>query len=162
MISQFHYNDLQNGFAASYIVNFNSGKPTDEQKAEIENNFYNKFCGPMNSSRPMLSFNNTKEHETTITKIESTDFDKKYESLINYVNQDIFTAFRCSPILFGVDQEKTGFNANEYMETFKIFNKTMIEPRQKIISETFDKIFEVENCIQIKPFAINFEKNLDE
>ena len=157
MISQLHYNDLNNGFNASYIVNFNNGKPTDEQKSEIEHNFYNKFCGPLNTSRPLLSFNNNKTQETTITKIESNDFDKKYDTLVEYTRQDIFTAFRCSPILFGIEQENIGFNNQEYNEAYQLWYRTFIQPRQQIIKDMFDKIFNVENCIDIEKFNLSLD-----
>ena len=159
LINNYHLNNIVNGFNSSYIINFNSGKPTDEQKAEIERNFYNKFLGPNNASRPMLSFNNSKVQETTVTKIDKDDLDQKYTSLVDHSKQDIFTSFRCSPILFGIDQEKTGFNANEYKETFKLFNKTFIQPKQDIIIKSLNKIFGTDNTIEIKPFNIVFEED---
>lgn len=157
MVSDYHLNNITNGFNSSFIVNFNSGKPTDEQKEEIERNFYNKFLGPKNASRPMLSFNNSKVQETTVTKIEKNNIDQQYTSLIDHSKQDIFTSFRCSPILFGIDQEKTGFSKNEYIEAFKLFNKTFVLPRQKIIINSLNKIFDVDNSIEIKPFTIVFD-----
>lgn len=156
MISDYHYNNIEHGFNSSYIVNFNGGKPTDEQKAEIERNFYTKFTGPNNGGRPMLSFNNGKIQETTIAKIDKDDLDQKYTSLTDRTKQDIFTSFRCSPILFGIDQNKTGFNANEYIETFKLFNKTFILPRQNIIQNVFKQIYG-RDVITIKPFTIIFD-----
>lgn len=161
MINDYHLTNIQHGFNSSFIVNFNSGKPTDEQKSEIEKNFYNKFLGPNNAGRPMLSFNNNKDEETTITKIEKDDLEQKYNSLTDRTKQDIFTSFRCSPILFGIDQEKTGFSKNEYVETFKLFNKTFILPRQIILTNAFETIFGIENAIEIKPFTIRFDGNLE-
>jgi hypothetical protein len=122
---------------------------------------YDKFCGPENAGRPMISFNNNKDSETTIQKIDTDSFADKYNALVERTKSEIFTAFRCSPILFGIDQEKTGFNANEYASAFRLFNKTVIEPFQNKISKAFDKIFNSTGSIEIKPFTINFDKEIN-
>jgi len=155
MITDYHYNNIVNGFNSSFIVNFNGGKPTDEQKSEIERNFYNKFMGPANASRPMLSFNNGKVQETTVTKIDKDDLDQKYTSLTDRTRQDIFTAFRCSPVLFGIEKENIGFNNQEYTEAYKLFNRTFIQPRQEVIKETFNTILGMDNAITIVPFSLD-------
>ena len=159
-INDYHLNNIVNSFSSNYIINFNNGKPSDEVQEEIEEEVNDKFCGSENAGRPMLSFNNGKENETTVTKIDVDSFADKYNALTKRTKQDIFTAFRCSPILFGIDQEKTGFNANEYAETFRLFNKTVIEPFQNKIIKAFDKIFKTKNVINIIPFKINFDKEI--
>lgn len=160
-ISEFHLNNISNSFSSNYIINFNNGRPSDEIQEEIEMEVYDKFCGVENSGRPMLSFNNNKDSETTVTKIDADSFADKYNALTARTKQEIFTSFRCSPILFGIDQEKTGFNANEYASAFRLFNKTVIEPFQNKITSAFDKIFNTENSIEIKPFTINFDKEIN-
>ncbi len=160
-ISEFHLNSISNSFSSNYIINFNNGRPSDEIQEEIEMEVYDKFCGVENSGRPMLSFNNNKDSETTVTKIDADSFADKYNALTARTKQEIFTSFRCSPILFGIDQEKTGFNANEYASAFRLFNKTVVEPFQNKIKSAFDKIFNTENSIEINPFTINFDKTID-
>lgn len=161
-MSDYHLNNIKNGFASNYIVNFNNGKPSDEIQEEIEEEVNDKFCGAENAGRVMLSFNNTKENETTVTKIEVDNFADKYKTLAERTQKEIFTSFRCSPILFGIDQEKTGFNANEYAEAFRLFNKTVIGPFQNKIKITFEKIFNIKDIIEITPFKINFDKEIYE
>lgn len=159
-MNEYHLNNISNSFASNYIINFNNGRPSDEIQEEIEMEVYDKFCGVENSGRPMLSFNTNKDAETTVTKIDADSFIDKYNALANRTKQEIFTSFRCSPILFGIDQEKTGFNANEYAETFRLFNKTVIEPLQKKIVKVFDKIFGQKGSIYIESFKINFDKEV--
>ena len=157
-MNNYHLNNIYNAFNSQYIVNFNSGKPSDELKEAIEQEFYEKFTGPENAGRPMLSFNNNKENETTVTKIDTDYFIDKYNTLAARTQQEIFTAFRCTPMLFGIDQQKTGFNSNEYCGAFRLFNKTVIEPMQNIIRNSFDKIIGMKNSILISPFEINFDE----
>lgn len=151
-INIYHFNLINNGMSSNYIVNFNNGVPTDEMKEEIEDDFYDKFCGVENTGRPMLSFNDKKENEVTVTKIDADDYADRWNAMNDKNQQQIFTAFRCSPILFGVDQEKTGFNANEYQEAYSLFNQTMIVPMQKDIEKAFSKIFGVKQFMSITPF----------
>jgi len=155
-INQYHLNNLNNNFSGNYIVNFNSGQPSDELKEEIENEFYDKFTGVENAGRPMLCFNNARQNETTITKIETSDFADKYSALADRSRQEIFTAFRATPNLFGIPTETTGFSEQEYAEAFKLFNRTTVKPLQDIIIKSFNKIFE-NDIINIKPFTINFD-----
>ena len=158
-INQFHLNNVNNNFSGSYIVNFNSGQPTDEQKEELEDEFYEKFTGVENAGRPMLCFNNSKVNETTVTKVETTDFADKYNALADRSRQEIFTAFRATPNLFGIPTETTGFSQQEYDEAFKLFNRTTVKPLQDVIKKAFVKIFEKDDLITIVPFSISFDEN---
>ena len=155
-INEYHLNSIHNNFAGSYIVNFNGGKPSDEQKKEIEENFYEKYTGYENANRPVLCFNQGKAQETTITKIDSEDFGEKYESLSKRSKQELFTAFRAIPALFGIMTETTGFSEQEFKEAYKLFSKTMVQPIQNKLVDAFEKILG-KDCIEIVPFKIDWE-----
>lgn len=160
-MNEYHLNNISNSFSSNYIINFNSGRPSDELQEEIEMEVYDKFCGVENSGRPMLSFNNNKDSETTVTKIDADSFIDKYNALAERSQQEIFTSFRATPNLFGLPTKTTGFSAQEYAEAFKLYNKTVVEPMQKKIIKSFDKIFGMKNSIKIEPFAIVFDKNIE-
>lgn len=153
-INQYHLNAINNGFSGSYIVNFNGGKPDDEQKLEIEENFYSKFTGYENASRPVLVFNDSKEQEVTIANISQDDFADKYDTLSKRSKQELFTAFRATPNLFGIMTETTGFSEQEFLEAFKLFNKTMVQPIQKLMLNQLSKIWPNAQ-FTIKPFSLN-------
>lgn len=160
-MNEYHLNNISNSFSSNYIINFNSGRPSDEIQEEIEMEVYDKFCGVENSGRPMLSFNNNKESETTVTKIDADSFIDKYNTLADRTQQEIFTAFRATPNLFGIQTKTTGFSEQEYDQCYKLFNKTVVKPMQKKIIKSFDKIFGIKNSITIAPFAMDVleEKN---
>lgn len=152
-LNTYHLNNIVNGFASNYIINFNSGMPSDELKMEIEDEVYDKFCGSENAGRPMLCFNDNKEAETTVTKIDVDGFIDKYNSLAKRTREEIFTSFSATPNLFGLPTETTGFSEQEYNEAYKLFNKTVIMPMQKSIIRSFDKIFGVKDSITITAFS---------
>lgn len=154
-INDFHLNSINNGLFAGFIVNFNNGQPSDEQKVEIERNFEEKFSGKDNAGRILLSFNDTKDNAVTAEKLDVEDFGEKYQSLATRSRQEIFTAFRATPVLFGITTDNSGFAKEQFGDAFKLFNKTVIVPIQNVIIDTINEIFG-ENSIEIKPFKIEF------
>lgn len=155
IMNVYHLNNIKNGFASNYIINFNNGRPSDEIQEEIEEEVNDKFCGAENAGRIMLSFNNKKDNETTVNKIEADAFADKYKTLAERTQKEIFTAFRATPNLFGIATETTGFSQQEYSEAYKLFNKTVIKPLQNKIKNAFGKIFNNENVIEIIPFSLD-------
>jgi len=53
-----------------------------------------------------------------------------------------------------MNPENTGFSKTEFLESFQLFNKTMIEPIQNTMTRQFDKIFGGENTISFNKFVI--------
>lgn len=154
-MNEYHLNNISNSFSSNYIVNFNGGRPTDEIKEQIEEEFYDKFTGVENAGRPMLVFNNSKEEETTIVKVDADNFIDRYTTLAQRTREQIFLAFRATPNLFGIPTETTGFNTQEYTSSFKLFNKTVVKPFQDGIISSMGKIG---IDIEIKPFSIDFDE----
>lgn len=153
-VDDFHLNAINNGFTGSYIINFNNGIPTDEAKAEIEEAFNEKFSGHENAGRIGFSWNPNKESATSIEKVDVEDFGEKYKSLESNSRQKIFTAFRANPNLFGISTESLGFNQEEYESSFRLFNRTMIRPVQKMIADAYDKIYGASGVLTITPFSM--------
>lgn len=156
-INEFHLNEISNNFLTSKIINFNSGVPDDDLKNEIERNINEKFSGAENAGRILISFNNNKDSETTVTDLPQDDFGERYDSLAKRSTSQIFTAFRATPNLFGLPTETTGFNQQEFAEAFKLYNRTAVKPIQKVIVDTFDKIFGVDGSITITPFNLEYD-----
>lgn len=156
-IDNYHLNAISNGFAGSFIVNFNNGVPDDETKDEIERAFNSKFAGSENAGRIAFCWNENKESATTLDKLEVDNFGDRYSSLAKHSRQQIFTAFRANPNLFGIPTDSLGFSSEEYESAFKLFNRTIIRPAQKRICDALDEIFGVEGALTIKPFTLEGE-----
>lgn len=140
-IDDYHLNALENNFAGNVVINFNNGIPDDETKNEIEKLFTEKFTGSRNAGRVSFCWNDSKENAMTIDQVTVEDFGEKYNSLEKRARQQIFTAFRANPNLFGIPTDNLGFSSEEYEASFKLFNRTMVQPIQKDIAEAFQKIF---------------------
>ena len=152
-VDDYHINAIDNGFAASALINFNSGKPTDEIKEEVERNFCEKFSGHSNAGRIAFSWNPAKENATTVTPIKTEDFGDRYNAAEKNSRQKIFTAFRANPNLFGIPTESLGFSSEEYRDAFLLFNRTHVQPIQQRIIDAFTTIFGVE-VLEITPFSL--------
>lgn len=157
-ITDFHYNEIDNNFMTSKLISFNNGQPSDEQKEEIERNLNEKFAGAKNAARVMISFSDSKENAPEVISLSTDDFAERYASLEKRNKEQIFCAFRATPVLFGLVTESNGFATSEYSDSYKLFNKTVVSPVQKAIKDTFDKIFGVKDSITIAPFTITFEE----
>lgn len=153
-IDTYHLSSLENGFGGSYILNFLNGVPTDEMKNEIEKNVNEKFCGSSNAGRVLINFANGKDNATTLDKLDVQDFGEKYKAAAERAKTQIFTAFRAIPQLFGDMTAATGFNSQEFTESFKVFNRTVCRPIQQTICDSIDKIFNNKNSVNITPFSL--------
>ena len=158
-INQFHLSEISNGFLTSKIFNFNSGLPDDDLKNEIERNVNEKFCGSENAGRILISFNANKDSETTVADIPQDEFAVRYDALQTRCREQIFLAFRAQPIIFGLQKENNGFSQDEYLQAFALYNRTVVQPIQQVITKTFDKIFGFEDSIAIVPFSIEVTKD---
>lgn len=162
-VNDYHLNSLNNSFSGSFLVNMNNGVPEDEQKQEIVDAFEEKFTGAANAGRVVVTFNDSKDNATELIQLKTEDFGEKYKSLIERATSQIFTSWRCSQQLVGMAQDNVGFNNQEWDSSFKLFQKTVIFPIQKLIVTTINKLFENQLEVEIKPFSINFdEKNVDD
>lgn len=163
-IDEYHLASLDNGFAGSYLLNFLNGLPTDEQRDEIEKSVNEKFAGSANAGRILINFADSAENAATLSKLEIQDFGEHYKAAADRARQQIFVSFACTPNLFGLPTETTGFSQQEYLDAFKLFNRTQIKPVQRLICDTFDRIFGVKGSIEIKPFTLddnNKEQTVD-
>ena len=154
MVDEYHLNSLENGFAPSMIINFNNGEPSDQMKEEIEQEVTEKFTGPSNAGRFMLSWNKNKESATTFEVPQVTDFGEKYKALAENSREKIFTAFRAYPNIFGLSTA-TGFSIEEFDSAFKLYNRTTVRPVQRMIADTYDKIYGEKGVLNIKPFSLD-------
>ena len=160
-LSEFNLSQLENGFFGSYVFNFANGVPSDEQKAEIEADIQDKFCGAGNVGRFLLNFSNGKDNGVTLSKIDIQNFAEKYNTTSERASKKIYESFGAFPVLFGVEKDTTGFNDEDYQQAFKLYNRMRVRPLQKKIVTMFDKIFNMQGSVEIMPFTIDWSEDGD-
>ena len=154
-VNEYHLNCIDNGFSASYLISMNNGIPSETEADEIEENIIEKFTGAGNGGRLVINFANDKEHSVELNKLETEDAGEKYKSLIERTKSELFTAFRAIPNLFGLPTA-TGFSNEEYEQAFKLYNRTVVRPIQKILVRSIKTI--TGKDIVITPFSLEDKK----
>ena len=155
LIDESHLSDINNHSVSSAIINFNNGDPGQEIKSEIERGFNEKFCGASNGGRVAFSWNPNKESATDIVEFKMEDFGERYKALSQHSRTQIFTSFRAIPLLFGLTSEaNTGFSTEEFEQSFKLYNRTQIQPVQRMICDAYDKIYGQRGVLTIRPFSL--------
>lgn len=154
-IANYHLHNITNNFTPNVVINFNNGSNlSDDVTEEIETKVYDKFVGTDNAGKILLSFNDDKEHSTTIERLQDDGLTDKYNSLAVSVKEDIYSAFRVNEVLIGLNKQ-TGFSKTEFSEAFELYNRTVIKPIQDDIVKCFEKIFD-RPCIKIVQFSIDW------
>ena len=160
-ISKYHLSAILNNFNPSALISFNNGVPDQATQENIEKKINNKFVGSENVNRLILSFSDGGENATTIQTLGTDNADQKFGTLKDSIFEEIFIAFRCTPELFGMRKEGNGFNKQEYLEAFTLFNKTLIQPLQRDIVRCFDKIYDYKDVISFNEYKV-YENNIVE
>lgn len=155
-VNDYHLNSIVNGFSASYLISLNNGVPSETEADEIEMNMIEKFTGSGNGGRLVINFANDKEHSAELSKLETEDAGEKYKSLIERTKSELFTAFRATPNLFGLPTA-TGFSNEEYLEAFKLYNRTAVRPIQNLLVRTVNYLTGKE--MTITPFTLEEKEN---
>ncbi len=156
-VQTFHLSSIRNNFAASAVIQFNNGVPSDEEREQIEEQINAKFSGASNAAKLLIMYNESPDTKTIIDRLETDNFDERFGRLGKDTQRNIFIAHRVtSPSLFGVVPENTGFTRQEYVESFEVFNKTVIQPQQREITEQMRRIFP-DREFSIKPFISDSE-----
>jgi hypothetical protein len=135
-LSNLHINSITNGFLPTLMINFNNGVPAPEERQTIEDLLYAKFTGTNNGGRFMVSFNDDKENQPTITPIQVDNLHEKFQYIAEYAQDRILVGHKItSPLLFGIRTANNGFSSqSEEMKTaFSILQTMTIQPFQNLM-----------------------------
>jgi len=140
-ISEFYRAFLSNGMAPSYMLHFNNGVPDPEEQLAIRRQ-WDKMIGAQKAGKVVLTFNQSAESTPKFDLMPMTDADKQWETLTDQSREMIMNAHRVtSPLIFGIrDSGGLGSNSDEIKQAFRLFDKQVIEPYQKMISDAVEEI----------------------
>ena len=164
-VSEFHLNNISNGFSGSYMINFANGVPTQEERISLERSLAAKFSGSSNAGKMVITFSDDKTRTPEIFPISVSNADKQYLALQTLLNANILTGHRVtSGMLFGIKGEGSGLgnNAEEIMTAYEMYLNTVIIPFQSHIIKVLAKIFKINDMdlpisfVQAKPISSRF------
>ena len=163
-VSEFHLNNISNGFTGSFMISFANGVPTAEERRQIEQSLTDKFTSEKNAGKFVLTFSDDKTRVPEITSISPSDLDKQYLALQELLTSNILSGHRVtSKTLMGLDSAN-GFssNADELNAASNFYLNTVVMPFQGQILKVLHKIFQVNNMdmpvqfVQLKPITVKF------
>lgn len=133
-ISNFHLSHILNGMAPSKMITFVDGVPSEEEERAIKRQIENVYTGSDNAGRFVLSFVNSPEKAPQINTLGGDNLDEEFIQLESSVLNQILAGHKVtSPLLVGLrtDNNGLGSNANEILESFRVFVNTVIKPIQE-------------------------------
>lgn len=157
-ISEYHVNNILNGFFPSFHINFPNGEPSPEAQRIISREIERNLSGTQNAGKFLITFTKSKDEAPVIQPFPVTDADKQYEYLSKEATSQIIVAHRVtSPLLMGVrtDGNGLGSNTDEIKAALYVFTKQVIEPFQRIITDAVEKILAFNGV----PSQVIIEKN---
>ena len=164
-VSEYHLNNISNGFAGSFMISFANGIPKQEERIQIEQSLTDKFCSETNAGKFVLTFSDDKTRTPEITPISTSDLDKSYIALQELLTSNILSGHRVtSKTLMGIDSTN-GFSSNtdELINAANFYLNTVIKPFQDQLVKQLRKIFQVNqmdmpvNFVQLKPITVQFD-----
>lgn len=157
-ISEYHVNNILNGFFPSFHINFGNGEPSPEAQRMIMNEIERNLSGTHNAGKFLITFSKSKDESPDIQPFPVTDADKQYQYLSTEATSQIIVAHRVtSPLLMGVrtDGNGLGSNTDEIKAALYVFTKQVIEPFQRIITHAVEDILSYNGT----PATVTIEKN---
>ena len=153
LTSDFHLNNIANGFSGSYFINFSNGIPTQEERQQIERQITQKFTGANNAGKFVLTFSDDANSRPEIVPIQVSNADKQYTVLNELCIQNIMIGHRVtSPMLLGVKTEGQLGGRNELTQAYELYMNTVVKPYQNTILRTFKRLLAVNGVVV--PFGV--------
>lgn len=139
-ISNLHLSNIQNGMFPMMQVNYASGIPSDEERANIIARTRRQFEGSRNAGNVLFTFSEKNmPPNVTITPIETNQSHELFLMLNEQVVNGVLYAHRVTnPSLFGIKLPGELGGRDEMLESLEIFVTQYIEPKQRIIEKVFN------------------------
>jgi len=145
-IGSYHLNNILNGMAPSFYINFNNGAPeTEEKRKQVKSKLLRELTSPRATGKVIIGWSNGKEKSPDIHKFELSDADKQYDQLARTVVHQVMVGHRVvSPMMHGVRDFGTGFsnNAEELKISSQLFERNVLSHYREILEKSLMPIFE--------------------
>jgi len=138
-ISKFHLNQVKQGFAPSFILNFATGIPSIEEMDEYYRDFKRNYQGAENSGKIIITYSEGQEQAPQLTPIQLNDSDERFIMLQDMVEKNIVMGHEIPPQLVVLTPGKLG-STTERQELLSEFQSYYITTRQQQLNEQFNLV----------------------
>lgn len=144
-IADYLLNTVNNSFSASKMINFPNGTPSRDKMVEIKNDVVRKLTS-QHGDKIIVSFSENKETAPEVIDLPIQDAAQTYEYLSEECSRKIMIGHRVtSPLLIGLRDGNSGLgsNADEIINSSRLFTNVTIRPYQEQITTALDEIMAV-------------------
>ena len=138
-ISKFHLNQVKQGFAPSFILNFATGIPGVEEMDEYYRDFRRNYEGAANSGKIIITYSEGADQKPELVPIQLNDSDERFIMLQDMVEKNIVMGHEIPPQLVILTPGKLG-STTERQELLTEFQAYYITPRQEQLETAFNYV----------------------
>ena len=143
-LSNYRLNAIKSGFNAGTILNFSNGRPTEEEKEEIEARLKEKFTGTDRANSLLISFSGNRETAPTIEHLTPQNVDAQLTELNDQVIQELIIGHHIpNPMLVGIKTPGELGNKDQINDSYELYKSTYIIPNQKEIEKDFNYLLKL-------------------
>lgn len=162
-ISNFHLNNLKNGFAPSMMINFVNEIPSDEEMDFLMRRTEEQYKGAQGAGKVIFTFSKDKDSAPVITPIQLNNSDDRFIQLNKEIAEGIYTGHRVvNPEIFGSSKEgQVNFGQTDLLNSLEMFNSLYVRPKQRIIEKelmSLAKINGIVDELRLTEYRVEFSK----
>jgi hypothetical protein len=140
-IGVYHLNQIRQGFHGSYLLNFATGIPTQEEQDLWYREFQRNYKGAGGSGKMLITYSEGKEQAPELIPIQPNDSDERFIMLQEMIEKNITQAHECPIQLISTVSGKLG-SSDERKELMAEFQLYYIAIRQNQIEEALNSLLE--------------------
>lgn len=138
-ISKFHLNQSKQGYAPSFILNFSTGIPTEEEQDTFHKEFKRNYQGADNAGKIILTYSEGVDQKPELIPIQLSDSDERFIALKDQIEEQIVAGAEIPPQLVILTPGKLG-STDERKELMQEFQEFYVTPRQENIEAVLNEI----------------------
>lgn len=142
-IATFHLSSVRNGFTPSMVISFKDGVPEDDEIRRFKKQLNNEYAGAENGSRAFVTFTAKGAEAPEFIPINLNASDERFLNLEEQIQQNIIVAHGATPQVAGVATAGKLGSASEVLEAEIIFQKNVIDPKQNILLNAYNRVARV-------------------
>jgi hypothetical protein len=153
-ISTFHLAQVKNGYAPSFVLNFATGIPSEEEQDAFFKSFKRNFQGEEVAGKIIITYSEGKEQAPELIPVQLNDSDERFIMLSEQIAEEIVTAHEVPAPLMILTPGKLSAT-DEREELLKEFQYTYIDQRQEVMEEVLNDIFEtieIDEQVKLKTY----------
>ena len=140
-IGKFHLNQVRQGFAPSFILNFGTGIPTIDEQNQFFREFQRNFKGADGAGKIMITYSDGGDQKPEMIPIQLNDSDDRFILLQEMVEKNITQAHEMPVQLVSFQPGRLG-SADERKELMAEFQTYYVAIKQNQMEEAINGVLE--------------------